>query len=443
MPLRFIASYHSTPTLTAQASVPAQSRPGHPLNLPEELFAPVVIAPDVIAPVVIAAPGNRRVRQRIPCYCGKIHAVNAGHGFLCSGVAAGAALNIQFFCEMQPSSAIPQQSLGSMFHQICARCNAGQFLGETINCCARGSVFVPLIVVPDDLHSAICSPPVANHIRAYNMALSMASTGHQNLSPSFGAFVLGGKTYHRFASQLVDPSQAPGFAQIFMLDTADATARRLEVFGARSRLPALDSAVLAHLHELLLLHNPWVQDYRSAGLNPGPEVQWHSCGQTDITGMGLGAMLEGFGARSIVLQHQCGGITSIDDGHALYHPLAYVLLFPSGAIGWHDRMSRMNELQESTGRLSLTSWARFLMMRRVGGLTHLQSCGALTSEFWCDVWAQVESRKLGFLRRADMQSRIRSDRFCALDDAIIRRAHLGEMGTPVWMPASFVGSAKW
>jgi hypothetical protein len=89
LPLRFIASYHSTPTLTAQASVPAQSRPGHPLNLPEELFAPVVIAPDVIAPVVIAAPGNRRVRQRIPCYCGKIHAVNAGNGFLCNTAIGG------------------------------------------------------------------------------------------------------------------------------------------------------------------------------------------------------------------------------------------------------------------------------------------------------------------------------------------------------------------
>jgi hypothetical protein len=333
--------------------------------------------------------------------------------------------------------------LGSLFSQVCAHCHSGQFPSETLNCCAQGSVVVPLVEVPDDVHSVICSPPVVLHIRAYNMALAMASTGHQNLSPGWGMFVLGGKTYHRIAAPIDDPSRAPGFAQIYMLDSSEATARRLDIFAARPGLPALDAAVLAQLHDMLLLLNPWVQEFRSAGCNPGPELRWHSCGQTDVSGMGLGAMLQGFGARCIVLRHNDGGITSIEDGHALYHPLAYVLLFPTGAAGWHDRLQRVNLRMEASGPLSLTTWARFLMMRRISGLSHLQSCGALTSEFWCDVWAQVESRKLGFLRRADSQSRIRSDKFCAVDDAISRRCELGQLGTPVWMPASFVGSAKW
>jgi hypothetical protein len=275
------------------------------------------------------------------------------------------------------------------------------------------------------------------------MALSMASTGHQNMSPGYGMFVLGGKTYHRIAAHMVEPAQAPGYAQIFMLDSTLATARRLDVFAGRTGGSALDASVLALLHNLLLMHNPWVQEYRAAGVMPGAELRWHSCGQTDISGMGLGSMLQGHGARCIVLRNNSGVISSIDDGHALYHPLAYVLLFPSGASGWHDGLTHVNQHLEASGRLSLTTWARFMMMRRVGGLTHLQSCGALTSEFWCDVWAQVESRKLGFLRRADTQSGIRSDRFCAVDDAITSRALLGQIGSPVWMPASFVGSAKW
>jgi hypothetical protein len=282
-----------------------------------------------------------------------------------------------------------------------------------------------------------------HHIRAYNMALAMASTGHQNLTPGYGMFVLGGKTYHRIAAHMVVPDQAPGFAQIFMLDSTLATSRRLDIFPARAGGPALDASILAQLHNLLLMHNPWVQEYRAAGVIPGAELRWHSCGQIDITGMSLGSMLQGHGARCIVLRNNSGDISSIDDGHALYHPLAYVLLFPSGATGWHDGLTHKNEHLEATGRLSLTTWARFMMMRRVGGLTHLQSCAALTSEFWCDVWAQVESRKLGFLRRADTQLRIRSDRYCAVDDAISSRAQLGQIGSPVWMPASFVGSAKW
>jgi len=391
---------------------------------------------------VLQAPAIRRVRRRVPCYCGRAHFIADGLGY-CSGVAVGAALAIHVYCETQPSSAIPRHSLGSMFHQVCPRCQAGQFPIETLNCCAKGSAVVPLNDVTDDLHSVICSPAVMQHIRSYNMALSMASTGHQNMSPGYGMFVLGGKTYHRIAAHMEDPAQAPGYAQIFMLDSTLATARRLDVFAGRTGGSALDASVLALLHNLLLMHNPWVQEYRAAGVMPGAELRWHSCGQNDISGMGLGSMLQGHGARCIVLRNNSGVISSIDDGHALYHPLAYVLLFPSGAPGWHEGLTHVNQHLEASGRLSLTTWARFMMMRRGGGLTHLQSCGALTSEFWCDVWAQVESRKLGFLRRADTQSGIRSDRFCAVDDAITSRALLGQIGSPVWMPASFVGSAKW
>ena len=411
----------------------AHPQPWDRLQIPEDIRLALNAAP--------AAPAPRRVRRRCSCYCGQDHDIIVLPR-RCSGVAPGSALNIHRFCESNTSSAIPQHYLGSLFSQVCPHCHAGQFPTETLNCCAQGSVVVPLVEVPDDVHSIICSPPVVHHIRAYNMAVAMASTGHQNLSPGWGMFVLGGKTYHRIAAPL-DPTRAPGFAQIYMLDSAVATARRLDIFGARPGLPPLDAAVLAQLHDMLVLRNPWVQEYRSAGCNPGPELRWHSCGQTDLEGMGLGAMLQGYGARSIVLRNNSGGIVSIDDGHALYHPLAYVLLFPTGAAGWHDGMMRMNLRLEPTGRLSLTTWARFLMMRRDDGLSHLQSCGALTSEFWCDVWAQAESQKLGFLRRADTQSRIRSDRYCAVDDAIVRRIEFGQLGTPVWMPASFVGSAKW
>ena len=327
----------------------------------------------------------------------------------------------------------------------CPECRALQFRGETLNCCGKGSVSVPLPEVPDALHRAICQPAVLKRIRVYNMALSMASTGHQNLSPSYGMFVLGGKTYHRIASQFVHPSAPPGFAQIYILDTAAATQRRLDVFPARPGVPQLNADILAELHELLLLHNPWIGQYRSAGRAPAPELHWSSCGAVNIDGMGLGAICDGYGPRHIILRHSGDdiGFTSIDDSHPLYHPLAYVLLFPTGALGWSCGLSRLNDDCESIGTLTLHKWARFLMMRRSGGLSHLQSCASLASEFWCDVWAQVESRNLGYVRRADTQSVIRNSHFAAVDDAIDRNAELGQVGTPVWLPASFVGSAKW
>jgi hypothetical protein len=49
------------------------------------------------------------------------------------------------------------------------------------------------------------------------MAMSMASTGHQNLSPDWGMFVLGGKTYHRMSARFDSNGVPPCFAQIYML----------------------------------------------------------------------------------------------------------------------------------------------------------------------------------------------------------------------------------
>ena len=150
-----------------------------------------------------------------------------------------------------------------------------------------------------------------------------------------------------------------------------------------------------------------------------------------MEGMGLGAICDGYGSRHIVLRHSASdcGFTSIDDAHELYHPLAYVLLFPTGAVGWSGELSRLNDNLEEIGSLSLHQWARYLIMRRLGGLSHLQRCAALTSEFWCDVWAQIESRNLGYLRRAATQHSIRSSHFAAVDDAArIRHSQSEDVG---------------
>ena len=395
---------------------------------------------------VSAALASAALRPPVPpldrCYCGSVHIAAEG---LCSGVALGSALEIQRYCEGHSSSIVPAHSVGELDHSVCPHCRAVQFRTERLNCCSKGAVCVPVPDVPDVLHSVICSPEVLRNIRVYNMALSMASTGHQNMSPNYGMFVLGGKSYHRIAAQFVHPQAAPGFAQIYILDTASATDRRMAVFPARQGAPKVNASILAQLHDLLVLHNPWIGQYRSAGRSEVAELSWSSCGSKNMDGMGLGAVCDGYGSRHIVLRHSAAdcGFTSIDDAHELYHPLAYVLLFPTGAVGWSGELSRLNENLEEIGSLSLHQWARYLIMRRLGGLSHLQRCAALTSEFWCDVWAQIESRNLGYLRRAATQHSIRSSHFAAVDDAIDRHELLGQVGTPVWMPASFVGSAKW
>lgn len=380
------------------------------------------------------------------CYCGLRHSRLTAP---CDGIAAGSALTFHHYLALHPSPDIPVHSLGSM-ERVCPHCHAQFFKTETINCCFHGTVCVPIPEVPVHLHDVICSRAVLGQIRVYNMALSMASTGHTNMSPNWGMFTLGGKTYHRLSGNFLNPRGPPAFAQIYMLDTTAATARRLEIFPSTGNLSgsSLSADILAQLHELLIVCNPWIGQFRSAGMNNIPELVWHSCGAVDLEGMGMGAMVAGCGKRNVVIRVRGGvgaddAIRNIDDDHELYHPLAYVLLFPTGAGGWASWMSRSHLDGSDAGKLTLTKWALYLMQRRVEGPSHLQSCGVLTSELWCDVWAQVEATKLGFLRLPSAQARIRGSRLCAVEDCIRRNGDLALEGTPVIMPASFVGSAQW
>jgi hypothetical protein len=276
------------------------------------------------------------------------------------------------------------------------------------------------------------------------MALSMASTGHKSLNDGFGGFTFGGKSYHRIAATFGAELALPGFAQIYILDSAAAVERRLDIFppdAAKGR--CLSRTILQQLHDVMLQHNHLVRTYRAAAHSGQDELTWRSCGSAQIDGMGLGAMIDGCGIRNVVIRrHGQAGLIQISDQHDLYHPLAYVLLFPTGSPGWSWYMERVNLDGTTKGRLSLHDWAKYSIMRR-NPLPHLNACGQLTCEFWCDVWAQNEARKLGFLRLPQQQAKIRSATHCAVSDAISQQYNMNWVGDPVVMPTSFIGSARW
>jgi len=112
----------------------------------------------------------------------------------------------------------------------CPFCGALKWPQEKINCCAYGDIQLNVSHdVPPEIAAIIYSPHVLKNIRVYNMALSMASVGHQNKSLPDGMFVLGGRTYHRVGSMLPQGNAPPAFAQIYVLDVEEATDRRLEI----------------------------------------------------------------------------------------------------------------------------------------------------------------------------------------------------------------------
>lgn len=131
------------------------------------------------------------------------------------------------------------------------------------------------------------------------MAFAMASVGHVNRSLPDSTFILGGRTYHRIGSMRPAPGHPHCFAQIYMLDSAEAADRRSAAVNDTDNV--LRRPVLELLHNLLVRYNPWVQQFRVAAAAGTPVLEWHS--DVEVSGMEIGAVVAECGKRSIML-HQ-------------------------------------------------------------------------------------------------------------------------------------------
>ena len=337
------------------------------------------------------------------------------------------------------TGAIPVvHNIGEM-NITCSWCGSRSWHKETINCCASGEIVLPSFPEPPPAVSdAILQLHVRQNIRAYNMSMAMASVGHHNISLPDGMFVLGGKTYNLIGSMLPRPDHPAAFAQIYILDVEQASDRRMNIFANAG----LRREVVSNLHTLLSEHNPLIRQFVQAARGTIPELVW-KCAD-DISTMQIGALVERAGCkRDIVIQRLDRLPEFIDDGHALYHPLAYPLLFPLGNAGWHDNLTVSNVEHSRIKRVTLTEWGRYYIMHREHA-THWQRCEKLSMEFYCDIWAQVEARNAFFHRSPAQQAKYRAARVAAIEDQISDGVPAAEIGQPVVrLPSSFVGSARY
>ena len=274
------------------------------------------------------------------------------------------------------------------------------------------------------------------------MAFAMASVGHENRSLPDSTFIMGGRSYHRIGALEPLPPASAAFAQIYTLDPDQAAARRLEVVGHDDGV--LRAEVLGILHRMLVAHNPWVRQLRVAAATNTPVIEWQS--DIDVSGMSMGAVVVAPGSRSIVLRRLSSERPEfISDGHSLYHTLAYPLLFPTGAPGWYDGLSCWDTQRGGQRRVTLLEWARHALMHRQSP-SFVQRCERLALEYYCDMFAQYEARTAAFHQLPRQQSLYRGASFRAVHDQFQRdgdQANLSDVGRPVVLPSSFVGSPRY
>ena len=123
----------------------------------------------------------------------------------------------------------------------------------------------------------------------------------------------------------------------------------------------------------------------------------------------IAVLLPGDGDRpqdcqDIILHRTSGALMHIRDTHPLYPSLHYVLLHPTGQLGWH-RFIPYEELEDQQRQnkckyMSMAEFNHFYLLPRPSHIesNHLFLTGKLFQEYVCKMWAISEQSCLNFLR---------------------------------------------
>jgi hypothetical protein len=105
--------------------------------------------------------------------------------------------------------------------------------------------------------------------------------------------------------------------------------------------------------------------------------------------------------------------------------------------GWFLDMRSLNG-----DKVSRTDFLKYLIMRR-SELSHIQRCGRLSLEFYCDAWASHEASLMEFHKRPQQQALYRSVTRAAFVDQL-PHSDANDIGVPMRtiLPASVVGSPR-
>jgi hypothetical protein len=343
-------------------------------------------------------------------------------------------------------------------------------------CCTSGKIKIPkLDDPPPELLDLLSrqddrSKKFRDHIRNYNNALAMTSLGcdqdRQINRDGGGPFVfkVQGRLYHQIGSLLPRPGVPPVYAQLYIYDPQEALNFRMD----NAANTSLDRSTMQILQDMLYRKHPGVRLYKKANeltKDMGPDQQCkialhfdlktdHRCYNLPTnTSNEIAVILPGDGdqptaGRDIILNRRDGHLQEISDMHPLYPSLHYVLLFPTGQLGWHPHISLNQGDQGGDNpthqreRLSQAEYFRYRLFPRWNESNHLFMAGKLFQEYAVDSWATTEQSRLNFIRFN--QKLIRAETYQGLTDAVAADPTTDgqELGQRLILPSSFSGSSR-
>ena len=154
------------------------------------------------------------------------------------------------------------------------------------------------------------------------------------------------------------------------------------------------------------------------------------------------------------MRQKGGGLKRINEGHAAYAPLHYVLLFPRGELGWHRSIPLRGQSSgegdqegenavESTKMVTQANYYAYHLFQRWDEAPTILQSGKLLQQYIVDGWAAAEQSRLNWVRLN--QSRLHADLYHHVVDAFSDSDNITDpkdLGSRFILPATFQGSTR-
>lgn len=374
----------------------------------------------------------------------------------------------------------------------CIHCGAQYFEGEFVkdnpegvynSCCLKGRLKMdnPFESFPHELRRLFekkfghgFDQNFHNCIRQFNSALAVGSLKAQTVNfDKYGPFCykIHGQIYHTVNLALhPDEHESPSFAQLFIVDTAEATAHRMD-FPANKDCNA---ELMAQLDEILRPISPYYESFMLMR-----EVENEQRKQAERMGRDppqlrlLFDLKKGGDRRrfnmpranevaSVFVVNENGelpeneGISVHQKGKKLKRiskldkrcdSMLYPLYFPTGKGGWHVGMKTTDGK-----KVTMEQYYRCLLARRneyvmVGNalksyFNPIHYGGKLFQQFLVDVYVRVEQDRLDWIRANQKQLKVES--YKGLTDFLkdTPEGTAMQVGKDYILPSSFTGSPR-
>ncbi|GJY61331.1 DNA helicase [Tanacetum coccineum] len=270
-------------------------------------------------------------------------------------------------------------------------------------------------------------------------------------------FKVSDQIYHWIGSLCPEEGHNPRFLQLYIYDTQDEVANRMQNFGGRHQ-HTLNPQIVEGLVRVLDENNCLVRLFRTArdrcsvGDIPGMKIRLFSKGgirgyelpSSDL----LGGIVFEDGPKSrtdfdVIIQFRDGPPQRVNKEHQSYMSLQYPLLFVFSQPGFYPGMVLKPKDGSGQGnKVLMNSYYKYYLHPQAKDFGLIFICGRMFQQYVVTVFCAIEQYRLDWVRKN--QKELQYDYLLGLYDAVSRGDQEGiQAGSLVMLPRIFTGGPRY